>query len=712
MKLEASISKLRHLCWPTAQLDGAVKALALHSGLEPAVPDSESKAQVYWDTDARLQLQAEAFDLNIEQVNCKYGELEQMLVRAAPALLRLRFAEGEYFIALCGGNRRFLHLLTPSQQVVKLRPGQVLRVLTSAQETPQRQRIARLLDSAEIVGRRRKKATEALLRENLVGLEIDDCWLLRQPSHRSFWQQLRHHRQHLRFLSMITCHTVQVLLFIASWWLIGRAVLDGHVDSGWLVAWVLLLITQIPLSLLTARLQGSISLETGALLKQRLLASALRIDPGKVRHMGSGQILGRVYDAENIEASALQASFMLLLGGVELVLAFIVLQLSLGTPISLGILTIFLLIAIALGRAQYLARQYWTGQRLSMTHRLIEKMLGHRTRLAQQKPSDWHRGEDQELEEYLRSSTAMDGNMTRLVAFLPRFWLLLGITGLVPVFVNSNTESGQIAAALGGVLLGYRAVLKGMTGYSSGLSALVTWEKVRELFSLEAALKRGVTSISLANKVHSDIQGPKQPLCYIRDLSFNYPNQDKMVLKNCKLSIYPGDRVILQGASGSGKSTFANVIAGIQKQREGILLINGYDRTSIGAEYWRRLVASVPQFHENHVLGDSFLFNLLMGDEWPPKAESVRRAYKVCDELGLTPLIKKMPAGMLQTVGEMGWRLSHGEMSRLFIARALLQNSELLVLDESFAALDPDNLRRSFHCVQKYSNSLIVIAHP
>ncbi len=54
-----------------------------------------------------------------------------------------------------------------------------------------------------------------------------------------------------------------------------------------------------------------------------------------------------------------------------------------------------------------------------------------------------------------------------------------------------------------------------------------------------------------------------------------------------------------------------------------------------------------------------------------------------------------MPAGMLQMVGETGWQLSHGERSRLYIARALLQDAELVVLDESFAALDPENLQRA-----------------
>ena len=74
--------------------------------------------------------------------------------------------------------------------------------------------------------------------------------------------------------------------------------------------------------------------------------------------------------------------------------------------------------------------------------------------------------------------------------------------------------------------------------------------------------------------------------------------------------------------------------------------------------------------------------------------------------------IERMPAGLLQLVGETGWQLSHGERSRLFIARALLSGADLLVLDESFAALDPATLRGALGLVLERAGTLIVIAHP
>jgi len=71
-----------------------------------------------------------------------------------------------------------------------------------------------------------------------------------------------------------------------------------------------------------------------------------------------------------------------------------------------------------------------------------------------------------------------------------------------------------------------------------------------------------------------------------------------------------------------------------------------------------------------------------------------------------------MPGGLMQMVVETGWQLSQGERSRLFLARALLQNAELVVLDESFAALDPETLKTALECVLRRARTVMVIAHP
>ena len=94
----------------------------------------------------------------------------------------------------------------------------------------------------------------------------------------------------------------------------------------------------------------------------------------------------------------------------------------------------------------------------------------------------------------------------------------------------------------------------------------------------------------------------------------------------------------------------------------------------------------------------SVAFNLLMGRRWPPSESDLDDAEALCRALDLGPLLDRMPSGIQQMVGESGWRLSHGEQSRIFMARALLQGAEVVVLDESFAALDPERGTRATVC--------------
>jgi ATP-binding cassette, subfamily B, bacterial len=101
-----------------------------------------------------------------------------------------------------------------------------------------------------------------------------------------------------------------------------------------------------------------------------------------------------------------------------------------------------------------------------------------------------------------------------------------------------------------------------------------------------------------------------------------------------------------------------------------------------------------------------------MGRNWPPMPGDLEECEALCDELGLGPLLERMPSRLHQPVGETGWQLSHGERSRVYLARALLQRADLVVLDESFGALDPETLERCMAAVLRRARSLVVIAHP
>jgi ATP-binding cassette subfamily B protein len=183
------------------------------------------------------------------------------------------------------------------------------------------------------------------------------------------------------------------------------------------------------------------------------------------------------------------------------------------------------------------------------------------------------------------------------------------------------------------------------------------------------------------------------------------------VLQGLDLRIESGERILLEGPSGGGKSTLASLLVGLRRPDSGLLPLNGLDRHTLG-DAWQQLATEAPQFHEDHILSGSLAFNLLLGRNWPASEAELQEAGALCAELGLGELLARMPSGLMQMVGETGWQLSHGERSRIFLARALLQKAALTVLDESFAALDPQTLELCLHCALRRSKALLVIAHP
>ncbi len=509
---------------------------------------------------------------------------------------------------------------------------------------------------------------------------------------------------------LAVAHAVQYALSLLAWFVIGRAALQGRLDFATLVAWAMLLLTTIPLRVLTTWKQGTSAIRAGGLLKQRLLYGALRLDPDQIRHQGAGQLLGRIIETEAVEVMALNGGFHGLLGLIELTMSAAVLSMGSGGWPHAGLLVLWTALALLVGWNYLSRRRRWMEQRMSITNDLVESMVGHRTRLAQQRRDHWHDGEDQSLEHYFRSSKNMDRILVLLSTLVPRGWLVIGIAGLALNFVRGNSSSGLLAVGLGGVLLAYSALRRMAAGMSQLTDAVIAWQQVALIFH-SGALKNSQSETAQATAPN---QRPEngEVLLDGRDLAFRYSDRTEAVISRCDLRIKTGDKLLIEGPSGGGKSTLASLLVGLRQPDSGLLLLRGFDRRTLGEANWRRLVVSAPQFHENHVLSETFAFNLLMGRRWPARPEDLEECEAVCRDLGLGDLLDRMPAGLNQMVGETGWQLSHGERSRLYIARALLQRADLVLLDESFAALDPENLRRALTCVLNRVQTLVVIAHP
>lgn len=680
--------------WPSSRLGEVLGLLTNSTGLSgPRPPISQDiNVLAHWIEAAAMELGVEA-----QPTESTYATLEHDLARMGPALIYVAAAEG--FLAIDGDGS----LVTPSGKR-KLDAGAVRRALCAEFEAPVLREVKETLERARIPAAKQERARAGILRERLGARRIRGIWLLRLPAGGSFRAQLRHARVPGRLATLAGAHALQYGLWIIAWYLVGTHALRGGADRAWLIPWALLLLTLVPLRVLITRLQGWVAIGAGALLKQRLFVGALRLDPDSLRHQGAGQLLGRVLESEAVEALALSGGFLALVALIEIVAAVVVLALGAGGWVQAGLLLVWLAMAAAMAWSYFQRNRAWTDVRLGMTHDLVESMAGYRTRLAQLAAERWHEGEDEALAKYLKSSRALDASTARLVAWAPRGWLVVGLLGLAPALAHGSATGAGIAVAVGGTLLAYRAWRRLAAGAWQLAGAAVAWQRTAVLFRAAA---RGELPGSLEGH-----DKPQSPLVVdASGVAFRYGDRTEPVLRGANLALAAGERVVLEGPSGGGKSTLVSLLAGVREPDSGRILIHGFDRAALGAAEWRRRLAAAPQFHENHVLAETFQFNLFLGHPAVLTPADLEEAEAICRELGLGDLLDRMPAGMLQMVGETGWQLSHGERSRLYIARALLQQAELVVLDESFAALDPENLKRAVECVVKRAPTLLAIAH-
>ncbi len=713
------------LVWEIPRLGDLVEMLARKSGLTWRPREAPTPPDVLNQTDVEtlgkwLDAAAAQFDLEAEPIEALYRDVEQLICNAAPAILTLPGADlgdAPRFLALLKGSPRRVKILCSDFAVRSFPLEKVRQMLCNRIEAPLIAPLQDGLREAGVPEERMPRVVQAILREQLAGARVVYGWLLRLSPGVSFIQHIRQGNLVTPFISMLGAQAVQQVISLFSWWLLGLGVFQGRFEWGWLSAWALILFTAIPFQLISLQAQNSLSVGSGNIFKQRLLYGVLKLEPEEIRHQGAGQFLSRVMEASAVELLALSGGFTAVMALIQVCTAAWVLAQGAGGLVHALLLLLWILILAGVSVVFVYQSFAWSGAYRSMTNDLVEHMVGHRTRLAQQAQGHWHDEEDSSLSQYL-GLTAQQGYTSMFLAFIPRGWILLSVAWLVVPLIGAPYSAPTLAVSLGGIMLAYQALQMIIAGVQSVMGMGIALQQTRPL--LQAAARRRDVQPLVLNQSAAEAaepQGAPAPnlenaLLLARGVNFRYRQQGRLALQDCSLQIRRGDRVLLEGPSGGGKSTLAAVLAGLREAEAGLLLLHGLDQKTLGKEEWRRRVSVAPQFQENHVFTGTFAFNLLMGRRWPPYPVDLHTADEICRELGLGELLERMPARFQQMVGESGWQLSHGERSRLYIARALLQNADIIFLDESFGALDPQNLQRAMRCVLERANTVVVIAHP
>lgn len=191
-----------------------------------------------------------------------------------------------------------------------------------------------------------------------------------------------------------------------------------------------------------------------------------------------------------------------------------------------------------------------------------------------------------------------------------------------------------------------------------------------------------------------------------KNVTFHYPGSKENVLKNISFTIKKGQTVAFVGESGGGKTTLVSLIPRFFDVSEGDILIGHQSVKDMSEEELMTKVSFV--FQDNHLLNRSILENVKMGQNVSNEDINEALTKAQCDEI-----LKKFPQGIHTVIGSDGTYLSGGECQRIAIARAILKNAPILLLDEASAFADPDNEVKIQEALSELSKgkTTIMIAH-
>ena len=277
-----------------------------------------------------------------------------------------------------------------------------------------------------------------------------------------------------------------------------------------------------------------------------------------------------------------------------------------------------------------------------------------------------------------------------------------------------------IAIAIVVFFAGYRSMQGAITlgEFVSFLAALMlAYQPVRALAGINVGIQEGITAakriyeiIDQKNEIYNDENAPslklKNATLEFKNISFTYPDGTD-ALKNLSAKIEGGKKVGLVGISGSGKTTFLNLIPRFFNLKHGTILIDDQNINNINLNSLRKEISIVSQ--DVILFDDTIRSNILYGNA----SASDDAIINACKFAAAHEFIEKLPNKYETIIGENGIKLSGGQKQRLSIARAILKDSPIILLDEATSSLDSESeavIQKAIENLTK-NKTTIIIAH-
>ena len=297
---------------------------------------------------------------------------------------------------------------------------------------------------------------------------------------------------------------------------------------------------------------------------------------------------------------------------------------------------------------------------------------------------------------------------------IPRYLVeafIISIIVIISLLFNSTNGGIQThIPLLGTIFLGIYRLLNPLQQCFLSISLMkansASWQKVKP-YLIKTKIHRTKFEENITKKFHKQ----DDLLIEMENVSFRYSENKPWIIKNCNLIIKEGDRIGFVGKTGSGKSTCADLIAGLLKPNSGCIYINEVDinKSDSFLNYWQKSLGHVPQ--DIYLLEDTFKNNIAFGV--PNEKVDFKKVSLAAKKACLHELIIQNRLGYDEIIGERGKLLSGGQIQRVALARAFYKDSRLIIFDEATSALDNLTEKAVLDSVSSLDKkiTLIFIAH-